>query len=209
MQNQFWQGYAKKESASQAAVSRLPRWVTPNSLTVLRILLAAPIVWLLTIDNRWAALAVFLFAFVLDFIDGPLARVRNQITVFGKLFDPLADKIVFLTVLVVEGQRRLPGRIFWTIIALEIVLVLIALIGKWIMKRLNIHRPLGANIWGKIKMNVQVIGTVLLLVLPDGTAQPLLEGIFWLAVVLAGLSIIRHVTKKGGDVTQQQKSPPA
>ena len=69
----------------------------PNILTISRIILA-PVFFILFINNyKYLALACFFFASVTDFLDGFLARKFNIVSKFGKLYDPLADKIlVFL-----------------------------------------------------------------------------------------------------------------
>ena len=69
----------------------------PNILTISRIILA-PVFFILFINNyKHLALACFFFASVTDFLDGFLARKFNIVSKFGKLYDPLADKIlVFL-----------------------------------------------------------------------------------------------------------------
>jgi CDP-diacylglycerol--glycerol-3-phosphate 3-phosphatidyltransferase len=68
----------------------------PNALTVLRLLLI-PIVWRFLYEGRMMnALIVFCIAGFTDILDGYLARKNNQITWFGKLLDPLADKLMTL-----------------------------------------------------------------------------------------------------------------
>jgi CDP-diacylglycerol--glycerol-3-phosphate 3-phosphatidyltransferase len=69
----------------------------PNQLTVLRLLLTFPFVAALSIDfpgSKALALVIFVLASVTDFADGYIARRFNLITDFGKLMDPLVDKIM-------------------------------------------------------------------------------------------------------------------
>lgn len=73
----------------------------PNLLTLVRILLV-PVFVILYFElplARWAALIVFIAAALTDMLDGYLARKWGQITWFGKLFDPLADKLMTLSML--------------------------------------------------------------------------------------------------------------
>lgn len=208
MRSLFWKGFTVKETAIQRLARRLPRWISPNLLTTLRILLAIPVVILLRQDTNAWALVVFLFAFVLDFFDGPLARAQNRVTDFGKLYDPFADKVAFLAVLVAEGYARLPHGLFWTIIVLETFLVLLAVSLKPLMNRRNVNRALGANIFGKIKMSTQVIGVVILLIgWTDATGQAVVEIVFWIAIGLAVLSIIGHLTMPTGKDPSQGSDP--
>ena len=72
-------------------------WNLPNAITIGRIVLAALLAPLVLTDSftvRLAAFVVFLVAAFSDLVDGKLARSRNLITDFGKLADPLADKLL-------------------------------------------------------------------------------------------------------------------
>lgn len=73
----------------------------PNALTMFRLLLvpAFVVVYFSMPQTRWLALVVFICASLTDMIDGYLARKLNQITWFGKLMDPLADKTMCLSML--------------------------------------------------------------------------------------------------------------
>ena len=82
----------------------------PNALTVLRILLV-PVLVVALLDETsspWLAAAVFAAASLTDAIDGYIARARKQITTFGKLMDPVADKLLIIAALVVARLAR-PG----------------------------------------------------------------------------------------------------
>ena len=78
-------------------------WTIPNVLTIIRMLLIPVFVVLFFKGQKMAALAVFCAASLTDMLDGYLARKLNQITDFGKLFDPLADKLMVLTAMVCQG----------------------------------------------------------------------------------------------------------
>jgi cardiolipin synthase len=87
------------------AVQRL----LPNALTVLRLLLAPVIAWLLWRRHDALALPLFLFAALSDFFDGMLARRWQQRSRFGAVVDPLADKATgVLVVVVLTLQGSLP-----------------------------------------------------------------------------------------------------
>ncbi len=85
----------------------------PNALTVSRIALTPIICVLIAIGGAaaaWLALVLWIFAAATDFLDGWLARRHNLISDFGRLFDPIADKLlVGLVLLVLVGVDRLPG----------------------------------------------------------------------------------------------------
>ena len=74
-------------------------WNVPNVLTMLRLaLIPVFLIFYCTGHEKWA-LVTFLVASFTDFLDGYIARKNNQITAFGKLMDPLADKVMVLTAL--------------------------------------------------------------------------------------------------------------
>lgn len=72
----------------------------PNSITLLRILLVPVFAWLHLTGRPAGALAVFAFAAISDGVDGFLARALNQRTEIGAILDPVADKFLALTALV-------------------------------------------------------------------------------------------------------------
>ena len=74
-----------------------------NILTTLRIALTPCCMLFILWDvpyNRFIALGIFITAFLTDVFDGYIARATNRVTNFGKLFDPLADKILMIAVLI-------------------------------------------------------------------------------------------------------------
>ena len=81
-------------------------WTIPNVLTIIRIILIPVFVVLFFHEEeiRVASLCVFCAASLTDMLDGYLARKLNQITDFGKLFDPLADKLMVLTAMVLQTR---------------------------------------------------------------------------------------------------------
>lgn len=85
----------------------------PNFLTISRILLLVPFVWMFYIDAPWANwVAVFLYltACVTDYFDGKLARKLNETSRMGTFLDPIADKLLIsTTVLMLAGTGRLDG----------------------------------------------------------------------------------------------------
>ena len=81
-------------------------WTIPNVLTMIRLLLVPVFVvvyFRTSAEPKYAALAIFAAASLTDMLDGYLARKLNQITDFGKLFDPLADKLMVLSALVCQA----------------------------------------------------------------------------------------------------------
>ncbi|MDH4224577.1 MAG: CDP-diacylglycerol--glycerol-3-phosphate 3-phosphatidyltransferase [Deltaproteobacteria bacterium] len=78
-------------------------WVTPNQLTLARILSIPLILWLITFNRpvtNEIAWGVFFFACLTDWWDGLLARARGEVSRLGKLLDPVADKMLVMSTLV-------------------------------------------------------------------------------------------------------------
>lgn len=99
----------------------------PNKLTLLRVVLV-PVFMFFYLANfipygKIVALGVFIIAAITDFIDGKIARSRNLVTDFGKLFDPLADKLLVLGGLVLVSIDQ-------TIPVIMSAVVLMCIIGR-------------------------------------------------------------------------------
>lgn len=91
----------KRHPVIKAVMNGLPSWITPNGITYFRTLLVIPVVVLLLQEMFFAALGVLVVSMLLDAVDGALAEARNAHSEFGAFLDPLADKIVVCTTLLV------------------------------------------------------------------------------------------------------------
>ena len=110
-------------------------WTIPNVLTMIRLILIPVFVVLFFRGQKIAALGVFVAASLTDMLDGYLARKLNQITDFGKLFDPLADKLMVLTAMVCQG---IDGVFPWTAIIIVAAKELVMVLGGMFMLSKNI-----------------------------------------------------------------------
>lgn len=93
---------------------------TPNMLTLLRFAFVPLVVFFLFLPQKqmtWIATTLFIIAAITDFFDGYLARSRQQVTIYGKLMDPLADKFLVVSSLV---MLQYLGRIHPTVVILLI-----------------------------------------------------------------------------------------
>jgi CDP-diacylglycerol--glycerol-3-phosphate 3-phosphatidyltransferase len=137
----------------------------PNALTVLRILLVPVLVVALldTASSSWWAAGVFAAASLTDAIDGYLARSRQWVTTFGKLMDPVADKLLVIAALVsLVSLDRLAAWVAMVIIARELAVTVsrVAATGQGVV--------VAAKLWGKAKTLVQV-ATIFFLIAVDGS----------------------------------------
>ena len=105
-------------------------WTIPNVLTMIRLILVPVFVVLFLKGHKMASLGVFVAASLTDMLDGYLARKLNQITDFGKLFDPLADKLMVLSAMVCQG---IVGVFPWSAIIIVACKELFMVIGGLLM----------------------------------------------------------------------------
>jgi len=166
-----------------------PKIIKPNHLTVFRFLTTPIVVLLMLYEHYYIGLIAFLLVAFTDALDGSMARTRNQITDWGKVYDPLADKILIGSMVFIIILRYID---FWTaiiIVALEFIIIFVA----WIRKARGIK--IQANIWGKIKMMLQVLGVVILLlsiVFDLAALLPLASGVLYLAIAFAVVSLLTY-----------------
>jgi CDP-diacylglycerol--glycerol-3-phosphate 3-phosphatidyltransferase len=126
----------------------------PNVLTVLRIMLVPVLVVALlgnTPDGDVLAAIVFALASLTDFVDGYLARARNSVTTFGKLMDPLADKLLIVAALVsLVSLHRLAAWVAMVIITRELAVTALR------MGATQAGLVMSASTFGKLKTCVQI-----------------------------------------------------
>jgi CDP-diacylglycerol--glycerol-3-phosphate 3-phosphatidyltransferase len=160
----------------------------PNVLTLLRILLVPVIVVALlgeTPNGDLLAAIVFAFASITDWVDGYIARSRGAITTFGKLMDPIADKLLVVAALVsLVSLDRLQAWVAMVIIARELAVTMsrMAATGQGVV--------IAANRWGKVKTALQVL-TIFLLIAVNGS--PLwLDVLVYLTVAVTVISGVEY-----------------
>jgi CDP-diacylglycerol--glycerol-3-phosphate 3-phosphatidyltransferase len=165
-----------------------PRWIKPNHITILRFILTPFVVWLMFMERYQAGTLLFLLAAFTDAWDGSLARIRNQVTVWGQTYDPLADKLLIGSVFLTVALRYLP---FLTLLIVGIEFSFVFAGWYWKHKGFEIK----ANWWGKIKMLLQVVGLVVLLIAIQCNLAILFlvaSIIFCLTIFFALASLITH-----------------
>lgn len=162
-------------------------WNLPNILTMLRIVLVPFFIWFLVADNsahglwRWAAVAAFAVAIYTDKLDGDIARSRGLITDFGKIADPIADKLLIGSALVMLSVlNELP---WW--------ITILILVREWGITALRFfvirYGVIPASRGGKLKTVVQTLA-IFLYVIPLAALAPWL-GSLALGVMLVAVAI--------------------
>ena len=143
---------------------------TPNKLTILRILLVPVCLLLAGYDQHIPAAIVFALACITDTLDGYLARKNKLITNFGKFADPIADKILVLSMMIVLCYKQLLP--VW----LPVILVFRELLVDGLrMVAAEQGRVVAAGWSGKIKTVCQMVLIVLVLVFGSGAYSLILS----------------------------------
>lgn len=169
----------------------------PNTLTCMRILIIPILVWAYYIPpGRWGmpvAALLFGIASLTDWLDGYLARRLNQVSKLGAFLDPIADKLIVVTVLVVivdaygQWSILIPALI---IIAREIV---VSGLREW-MSELGRRESVTVSMLGKFKTAAQMMALFLILYYYPIFGVPVFEVGVWLLCIAATLTIWSMMT---------------
>ena len=176
----------------------------PNKLTILRMILIVPIIvlfsiftwYVITFENGgefknvnlqtpsqyflYTIGIIFIISMITDFLDGYFARKNNQITVFGKLFDPLADKITITITLIFLSYFQ------YTYIYIVIFMIIRDLIvdgSRNIFAKNNLK--IEASIYGKLKTIFQSVAIPIILFL-----IPIIDSSVWWQLLMINIPMI-------------------
>ncbi|MDQ7815002.1 MAG: CDP-alcohol phosphatidyltransferase family protein [Patescibacteria group bacterium] len=168
----------------------IPSDIKPNHLTVLRVLLTPFILFYLWHEAWVVVVPLFLFAAFTDLLDGSLARTRKQITLWGTIADPIADKLLIGSVVILFVAREI--NIYF---AAVIVFVELAIVVNAVVRRAKGRPFISANWYGKVKMLLQVLGVTALLIARWSGLDliiPFSVGTLSIAIVFAVLSLYTY-----------------
>ena len=175
----------------------------PNKLTIVRMILIVPIIilfsiftwYVITFENGefknvnlqtpsqyflYTIGIIFIISMITDFLDGHFARKNNQITVFGKLFDPLADKITITITLIFLSYFQ------YTYIYIVIFMIIRDLIvdgSRNIFAKNNLK--IEASIYGKLKTAFQSLAIPIILFL-----IPIIDSNIWWQLLIINIPMI-------------------
>ncbi len=181
------------EPAAVVHTGRVPVINAANVLTGVRLVLVPVFVILVAASGmthagwRVAAALTFAFASMTDFVDGWIARRYHLVTSFGKVADPIADKALTGTALVLlSGYDRLP---WWVTVAILTREFGVTLIRFWVIR----YGVIAASRGGKAKTALQILAiTWYLLPFPDPLAAvgPWIMGVAVAVTVVTGLDYV-------------------
>lgn len=152
---------------------------TATKLTLLRVVMIPAFMAVFLLGYNWAALAIFILASVTDFVDGYVARHYNQVSDFGKFLDPLADKLLVTSAMLIFVQwGRMPS---W---AVMLVLTREFAISGLRMVAASKGTVMAAAWSGKIKTACTMVGLCLMMVFMN---TPLVDTVVTWVIVLTTL----------------------
>ena len=175
----------------------------PNKLTILRMLLVPVFMALLLLGYRYWALAVFIIASVTDFLDGRIARKYNLVSTFGKFADPLADKLLVISAMVIFVEwGQMPSWVAMIVIARELAITSLRIIAA-------ANGVIMAAEWsGKIKTACTMIGLCIMMtplkdkVIGGVTLNTIIVVIILVTTVVSG---IEYFVKNGNVLKKEIK----
>ena len=177
----------------------------PNKLTLLRIILIPIFVVIYYIGFTgwyyWAA-AIFIIAAITDMIDGKIARKTGQVTDFGKFADPIADKLLVMSALLILME--------WGKVSAWIAIILLArefIISGFRLVAAGKGTVIAAGITGKIKTVVQIVALSVLLFddpIQKWTGIPLGMILLYISAALSVWSCIEYIVKNRQALSQMK-----
>ncbi len=168
-------------------------WTISNMLSLSRIVLMLPAMYFFVTPmtfHREIALLIILVAVATDALDGYVARIRNEVSEFGKIIDPLADKVsVAVVVVMLTIYGDIP--VWFTLVVLGRD-VIIFLAGLYVKQRTGIILP--SLMSGKVAVSILAL-TLVFPVLRYPSLENLYQFFLWLTLVLLGYSFLVYAQR--------------
>ena len=173
-------------TSSAGSRARSANWNLPNAITIVRILMAPLVFWLLLADGgadgpmRWWGAVLFIIAISTDWVDGWLARSRGIVTDLGKILDPIADKLLTSGALVCLS---ILGELWWWVTI--VIIVREVGITVWRLAELRRGNVVPASSGGKAKTMAQSVAISLALVPLWTLVGDWILWVNWIAMAIA------------------------
>ena len=162
----------------------------PTWLTLARIAMIPVLVIVYYLDYRWtnvAATAIFAFASITDWLDGWIARRYQQYSAFGAFLDPVADKLMVSTALVITVQHH---HTVWMALWASVIIgreIAVSALREW-MAELGQRAKVAVATVGKIKTVVQMVAIPFLLF--DGRLFGVIDTHLWGTVLIVAAAVL-------------------
>lgn len=179
----------------------------PNALCILRMLLVVPVAWFLVRGEFWLTLWVFAFAAATDGLDGFLAKRFGWTSELGKMLDPLADKILLVSVFVTLAALGLvPWWLAATAVVRDVTITAGAILYNWLFGYPQGHPTVVS------KLNTLCQISYLLLVVasqalnrPAYAALTVLGALVFVTTVVSGLDYVMTYARKAAHVSRERR----
>ena len=162
----------------------------PNKLTIARIIAVPFFIAAYYLEWHLAAFLIFIAASFTDMLDGKIARKYNLVTNFGKIMDPLADKVLVYSAFCLMVPDPVPGWMLIIILAREFLVAGVRTVAA------SEGIVIAAAMSGKIKTVLQMVAVCMLLMAPViNTSWFLILGkiVLWAALVMTVISGVQYV----------------
>ena len=178
----------------------------PNILTLLRVLMIPffAAAFLTGEVSDWITLGIFVLAAITDYFDGAIARKQNIVTDFGKLMDPLADKLMVMSAFICfTAEGLLHPAVTIVIMSREFLVTGLRMLAT------SKGKVIAADIWGKLKTVSQDFTIVLILVqsalgMEQGSFIGTAVRIFiWIMTILTLVSAVNYCIKNKDIFTEK------
>lgn len=163
-----------------------PKQITPNIITTVRIIIGIALFILLFffgIEDKTLIISLFFFGVLTDILDGSVARGKNMVTELGAMLDPVADRIIIITIAVYSLFEHYK----WLLLALLLAETINFFVSIY---HINKKIYIGSNIFGKTKMVMQSLVFVAILVVWPNPPSQFFIVLLWISVGFTFLSII-------------------
>ena len=176
----------------------------PNVITLLRILAVVPLVWLLVSDRYSAALWLAFFAGLSDAVDGYLAKRYGWVTRIGGILDPLADKFLLVSCVIVLAMKgHLPVWLLWLVLGRDLMIVGGAAAYNSLIQRVEHAEP---SLLSKLNTFLQIALVLLVLVeLANGWGLAWVWPLVLITALTTVASGVHYVWYWGGKALEKQR----
>lgn len=162
-------------------------WTVSNALSALRVVLAAPTLYYIWLgpEHRWYVFGIVIAMVLTDILDGVLARARNEVTEWGKIIDPIADKLAIDSIAVLLVYMK--GLPFWLAAAVIGRDVLIVIGGVLLASRIKVVPA--SNSWGKATTCVMA-ALLLTFAMDFDPPKPILVALAGFLILVSAISYV-------------------
>jgi CDP-diacylglycerol--glycerol-3-phosphate 3-phosphatidyltransferase len=155
---------------------------TASKITILRVVFIPVFMVLLLLNLNYWALAVFILASVTDFADGYIARHYNQVSDFGKFLDPLADKLLVLSAMLIFCQwGRMESWVVMVVLAREFAVSGLRMVAA------SSGKVIAAGWSGKVKTASTMVGLCVMMVFNIPVIDYIVEAVILVTTLVSGI----------------------